>query len=85
MKWKTTPDGQNVAACPLEDWMSTRIGDLVVFQLRYHASDEAGSPQVRDEVFALPVELAEQFAEQIQESARTGATTQGIPVQPTEQ
>lgn len=85
MKWKTTPDGHNVAACPVEDWLIARHEGLVILQLRYQSDDAQGSTQVRDEVFALPSALAEQLAAQLRECSQAGAMQRGNPNPPTVQ
>ena len=79
MKWKTTPDGQNVAAAPIGDWLIASHGGVLVLQLRYHTNDGRGSEQVDDLPLALPVALAEQLAAQILECCRTGEQQAGNP------
>ncbi|QJR01750.1 hypothetical protein HH800_05800 [Sphingobium yanoikuyae] len=79
MKWKTTPDGQNVAASPVADWLTAKIDDYFLIQLRYQTEDEQGSEQLHDQPFVLPVALAEQLAAQILETCRTGDERQGNP------
>lgn len=81
MKWKTTPDGQNVAAAPIEDWLIARIDEMLVLQIRYQTEDERGSALVLDQPFALPVGLAQQLAAQILECARSGMPQEGAPRQ----